>query len=138
MSVIPQRSPFVMVDQLMFCDTNRSCTTLTVREENVLFFDGELSEAGLAENIAQTAAAGVGYVALQSGEPVLAGYIGAIKNLEIFALPKAGDILETEVINEKKIFDVSVITGTVKCKGALLAKCEMKIFIENTTQSIQS
>jgi predicted hotdog family 3-hydroxylacyl-ACP dehydratase len=128
--LIPQRPPFVMVDQLVSCDEICSRTTLRVREDNVLVADGELSEAGLIENIAQTAAAGVGYVAQQSGEPILTGYIGAIKNLEVFALPGVDDIIETEVTIEKHIFDVTMISGNVKCKGVLLAKCEMKIFIK--------
>ncbi len=127
-----------MIDELVFCDGISSQTTVRVIEENVLVYNGELSEAGLVENIAQTAAAGVGYIAQQKGEPISTGYIGAIKNLEIFELPKIGDIIETEVKIEKQIFDVTIISGIVKCKGALLAKCEMKIFINNKTQPIQS
>jgi len=130
LSVIPQRPPFVMVDQLISCDGIRSCSTLRVREENPLVYNGELSEAGLIENIAQTAAAGLGYVSLQNGEPVLTGYIGAIKNLEVFGLPKTGDVIETTVAIETHVFDVTIISGNVKCKGELLATCEMKIFIK--------
>ncbi|MDB5146584.1 MAG: 3-hydroxyacyl-ACP dehydratase [Mucilaginibacter sp.] len=130
LSVIPQRPPFVMVDQLTQCDEISSHTTLLVKEGNVLVSDGELSEAGLIENIAQTAAAGVGYNTLLSGEPILTGYIGAIKNLEVFALPKVGDVIETEVTIEQQVFEVTIITGNVRCRGVLLAKCEMKIFIK--------
>jgi predicted hotdog family 3-hydroxylacyl-ACP dehydratase len=131
LSVIPQRPPFVMIDQLINCDAISSRTMLRVREENVLVDDGELSEAGLIENIAQTAAAGIGYITKKNGDAILTGYIGAIKNLEVFALPKAGDVIETEVIILNKIFDVTIISGSVTCKEVLLAKCEMKIFIEN-------
>ena len=119
-----------MVDQLVRCDETGSYTTLLVREENVLVFNGELSEAGLTENIAQTAAAGVGYIALRNGEPILTGYIGAIKNLEVFALPLVGDVIETAVVIENQVFDVTIISGSVRRDGILLAKCEMKIFIK--------
>ncbi|WP_448699594.1 3-hydroxyacyl-ACP dehydratase [Mucilaginibacter sp. AW1-3] len=128
--LIPQRPPFVMVDHLTHCDEVSSRTTLQVKAENVLVYNGHLTEAGLTENIAQTAAAGVGYVALQNNEPILTGYIGAVKDLEVYKLPSVGDILETEVIIEKQIFDVTIISGTVKCKDQLIAKCEMKIFIQ--------
>jgi predicted hotdog family 3-hydroxylacyl-ACP dehydratase len=130
LSIIPQRPPFVMVDELVACDGISSRTTLRVDEENILVFKGELSAAGLIENIAQTAAAGVGYMALSNGQPVLTGYIGAIKNLEIFALPKVGEMVETEVVIERQVFDVTMIAGSVSCRGVLLAKCEMKIFIK--------
>ncbi len=130
LSIIPQRPPFIMVDRLVSCDENGSQTTTKVRDENILVDNGEFSEAGLIENIAQTAAAGVGYIAKQNGEPVLTGYIGAIKNLEIYALPKVGDVIETGVVIEKMVFDVTMIAGSVICRGALLAKCEMKIFIQ--------
>jgi len=131
LSLIPQKPPFVMIDQLVGWDELSSKTTLLVTEENVLVNNGELSEAGLTENIAQTAAAGVGYVAQQSSKPIATGYIGAIKNLEVFALPKVGDMIETEVTIENQIFEVTIISGRVKCKGELIAQCEMKIFIKN-------
>ena len=129
-SYIPQRPPFVMVDRLISCDETCSTTTLQVTAENVLVYNGELSEAGLMENVAQTAAAGVGYVTLKNNEPVLIGYIAGVKNLEIFALPKVGDVIETTVIIKTQIFDVTIISGSIKCKDELLATCEMKIFIK--------
>lgn len=132
LSIIPQRPPFVMVDRLITCDEeNGTHTTFLVTENNVLVYNNELTEAGLVENIAQTAAAGAGYVSQLTGEPILTGYIAAIKNLEVFALPKTGDILKTKVIIVNKIFDVTIITGAVECNNALLAKCEMKIFVKN-------
>jgi predicted hotdog family 3-hydroxylacyl-ACP dehydratase len=128
--VIPQRPPFVMIDQLLSCSDLSSVSLFQVREDNLLVANGALTEAGLLENIAQTAAAGVGYVARENALPVSTGYIGAIKNLEVFVLPKIGAILETEVIVKNHIFDVTIISGSVTLNGALAAKCEMKIFIK--------
>jgi predicted hotdog family 3-hydroxylacyl-ACP dehydratase len=127
-SIIPQRPPFVMIDQLVSCDETCSNTTFQVKAENILVYDGELSEAGITENIAQTAAAGLGYITLQSNRPIVIGYIAAIKNLEIFAQPKVGDIIQTNVTIINQIFDVTIISGSVKCDEILVAKCEMKIF----------
>jgi predicted hotdog family 3-hydroxylacyl-ACP dehydratase len=119
-----------MIDRLVGCDETCSNTTLQVTAENVLVYNGELSEAGLMENIAQTAAAGVGYVTLKNNEPILVGYIAGVKNLEIFALPKVDDVIETTVIIKTQVFDVTIISGSIKCKDELLATCEMKIFIK--------
>jgi predicted hotdog family 3-hydroxylacyl-ACP dehydratase len=119
-----------MIDQLVECDEGRSQTTFLISQDNVLIDNNQLTEAGLVENIAQTAAAGVGYMARRVNKPVLIGYIGAIKNLEIFALPNVGDVIETEVTIEHQVFDITIISGTVNCNGVLMAKCEMKIFIK--------
>jgi predicted hotdog family 3-hydroxylacyl-ACP dehydratase len=129
LSVIPQRSPIVMVDTLLHCDGTTTKTGFRVRDSNIFHENDFLRESGLVENIAQTAAAGAGFTARQMGQPAPVGYIGAIQNLQIFALPKTGDLLETEVILAHKVFDVSFINGSIRCGDLLIAKCEMKIFI---------
>ena len=83
------------------------------------------------ENIAQTAALRAGYMASEREEAVLNGFIGSVKDFEIFALPKVGDELTTEVTIENQIFNVTILSGKVWCKEVLLASCEMKVFIGN-------
>jgi predicted hotdog family 3-hydroxylacyl-ACP dehydratase len=130
-SIIPQRQPFVMIDQLISCDEIYSNTTFLINADNVLVEDDELSEAGITENIAQTAAAGFGYIMQQNKKLIAVGYIAAIKDLEIFALPKVGETIETTVAITNQIFEVTIISGSVKCNGTLLASCEMKIYIKD-------
>lgn len=130
-SLIPQRAPFVMIDELSYSDGLHTRTRLQVRENNIFVENGVLTEPALLENIAQTAAARAGYEANKENAPVRVGYIGAVKNFEVFELPVVGDILETEIITGNQVFDVSVIKGSVRCNGRLLASCEMKIFIKN-------
>ena len=129
-AIIPQRHPFVMIDQLVSCDEVCSNATFLINADNVLVEDNELTEAGITENIAQTAAAGFGYITQQNKKPIAVGYIAVIKNLEIFALPKVGEIIETQVAIIDQIFEVTIISGSVKCNGKLLASCEMKIYIK--------
>jgi len=129
LSLIPQRPPFVMVDELVFSDENITRTSFRVSGDNVLVENGEFTEAGLMENIAQTAAAGTGYIANIENKPVALGYIGSVKNFEVFALPKVNDELLTEVKIEEQVFDMTIISGTVKHNDTILARCEMNIFI---------
>ena len=128
-SVIPQRAPFVMIDALLESSDTSTKTGFSVRRSNLFFEDEYLRESALVENIAQTAAAGVGYRAQQNGTDVPVGFIGAIQQLEIFQLPKENDWLETEVTVTNQVFDVSFIRGTIHCNNELLAQCDMKIFI---------
>jgi 3-hydroxymyristoyl/3-hydroxydecanoyl-(acyl carrier protein) dehydratase len=128
---IPQREPFVMVDKLLMNNDLLTRTSFFVAADNVFVEENELSEGGLLENIAQTAAAGTGYSALTDNKPVSIGYIGAVKNFEVLALPNVGDTLNTEIKIENQVFDVSVISGTVYVHEKLIASCEMKIFLKS-------
>jgi predicted hotdog family 3-hydroxylacyl-ACP dehydratase len=129
LSLIPQKPPFVMVDELLFSDDNITKTCFTVTPDNVLVINGEFSEAGLMENMAQTAAAGSGNMARIENRPVANGYIGQVKNFEIFSLPKVGDVLVTEVKIEVQVFDAGIVSGKIWCNEVEVAQCEMKIFI---------
>ena len=127
-SLIPQKHPFVMVAKLLCLDENSARSSFIVTDGNVFVKDGVFQEAGLLENIAQTAALRAGYMVQADNKPVAVGYIGAINSLEIFNLPRVGDELVTEIVIENKIFDVTVISGKVWHNENLLASCEMKLF----------
>ena len=130
LSLIPQKPPFVMIGQLLHSDEMITRSGFQVTAENIFTINGRFTEAGLLENIAQTAAARAGYIAQRDNKPVEIGYIGAVKNLEIFELPKTNDELITEIKIEDKVLNVSVISGKVWCNNKLIAQCEMKVFME--------
>ena len=130
-SLIPQKPPFVMIDKLLSFSETATTSTFTIKAGNIFVKDGVFKEPGLVENIAQTAAARAGYVSHTQNKPVQVGYIGAVNNLQIFSLPKAGDELITEITIENQIFDVTLISGKISCNETVLAQCKMKIFIIN-------
>jgi predicted hotdog family 3-hydroxylacyl-ACP dehydratase len=129
LSLIPQKPPFVMVDELLYADDNITKTSFTIKADNVFVINGEFSEAGLMENMAQTAAAGSGNMARIENRPVVNGYIGQVKNFEIYSLPKVGDTLFTEVKVEVQVFAAGIVSGKIWCNEVEVAQCEMKIFI---------
>jgi predicted hotdog family 3-hydroxylacyl-ACP dehydratase len=130
--LIPQRPPFVMIGQLLFSGENITRTAFRIPEENIFVSNGLFLEAGLLENMAQTAAAGAGKLAMQENKPVRTGYIVSVKNLEIIDLPKTGDEIITEVKTEGQVMNVTIISGSVRCNDILMARCGMKIFISDT------
>ena len=130
LACIPQRLPFVMIDTLLYADENIVHTGFTVTAENVLVTNGILSEAGLLENIAQTAAARAGYMALQKNKPVELGYIGSVKNFEIFHLPEINAELVTEVRIETQVAGIIKVSGVVTHDKIRIAQCEMNILIK--------
>lgn len=131
-STIPQREPFIMVSELIYSDDKLSRSRMLVGADNIFVANGKLREPGLLENIAQTAAARAGYESFVQNTPVQIGYIGAVKNFEVYSLPAVNDVLDTEVVIQNQIFDVTLVTGTIKQGDKLLAQCEMKIFIPSS------
>lgn len=126
---IPQRPPIVMISRLLEAGEKNIRTELDVAADNVFVENGTLMAPGLVENIAQTAAARVGFLAKRDNVPVPLGFIGAIQNLEILELPPAGATLQTEILITHELFNATVVQGTVQLNGRTLAKCDMKIFI---------
>ncbi|QEC65610.1 3-hydroxyacyl-ACP dehydratase [Mucilaginibacter ginsenosidivorans] len=129
--LIPQKPPFVMVGRLMSSDENLTRSSFVIPENNVFVKKGLFQEAGLMENIAQTAALRAGYIAQSENKPVAVGYIGAVSKFEVFDLPKTGDEIVTEISVQNQVFDIAVLSGKVWLGENLMAQCEMKVFSKN-------
>ena len=128
---IPQRPPMVMVDELLEASDVHAITTLEIKDENI-FLEGEkLSEAGLVENMAQTAAAQLGYQCALRNIPVPIGYIAALKDLRISQLPRKGAIITTSIRITNQISDITIVEGVVEQEAGVCCRCEMKIFVKN-------
>lgn len=129
---IPQRPPIVMISRLLEAGEKNIRTGFDIAADNVFVAEGLLQAPGLVENIAQTAAARIGYLAKKNNVPVPLGFIGAIQNLEVVELPAAGTSLETEIVIEHEVFNATVVHGSVKQAGRVMAQCDMKIFVSQS------
>ena len=96
-NLIPQKFPFVMVDKVLDFGENFITSGFTVEETNIFTENSIFQEAGLIEHMAQSVALYTGYQFLLKQEPAPTGYIGSIKSIEIFQLPKVNDNLITKV-----------------------------------------
>lgn len=124
---IPQRPPFVLVDNILSCDESIVITDFHIPEDHILVENGLLSEAGLMENVAQTCAARIGW--LNQTQPVRLGVIGSINNFEILQLPRAGKQLVTTVAVESSVFEAIIVNAEVTCDDQPAARCKMKVFV---------
>ena len=87
-----------------------------------------LSAAGLLENMAQTTAARMGYLALYGPEAtgvVRKGVIGAIREFSVYALPQCGQTLKTSIDLVEELGDMILVEANVKCGELLCASCTM-------------
>ena len=118
-----------MVDRLVEIVDKTTVTALLIRADNVFCENGEFREPGLIENMAQTAAAGVGAKPGNSEGHAPLGFIGGIRNLKIDAFPRVGQEIMTRVTVLHEVFDATIVQGEIFLEERLIAGCELKIFL---------
>jgi predicted hotdog family 3-hydroxylacyl-ACP dehydratase len=128
-SVIPQRPPFVMVDNLIEATPDLCKTNFSVTTDNIFIKKNCLQEPGLIENIAQTCAAGFGYVMSNKGEKPGLGFIGGINKVIVHELPEVNSLITTKVEVLYKMENIYSVKGENFCNGKKLLECELKIVL---------
>ena len=128
--LIPQRNPIVMVDTFFYADEGGAETGLHVQSGNIFCQGDVLSEPGLIEHVAQSAAAFAGYLPYTKGETPKLGFIGEVKKFKITRLPKIGEFLHTHLKVLGEAAGVTLIAAETISEYELLATCQMKIFIK--------
>ncbi len=130
LNYIPQRGPMVLISRIYKCDEISIVTGFDITDGHILNQNNKLTESGIIENMAQTAASMAGFVAVKNGTKPVLGFIGNIKNLVINFLPPSGNELYTEVITKTQVMNVSIIEANSYSNNELVATCEMKIFLQ--------
>jgi predicted hotdog family 3-hydroxylacyl-ACP dehydratase len=128
--LLPQQGKFVMIERLQYLDETAVVSSATVAHDNI-FVEGDVfTEPGIIENIAQTAAARMGYIGKYiDGQGVKIGVIGEIKNLVIERCPHVGETLTTSVEIVTEIFSTVMIQAKVSVNNDIIAHGSMKIAI---------
>ena len=119
-----------MLDKLYYSDEEGTGTGLTITKENIFTKNGQFTEPGIVEHMAQAIAIRVGYYYDSIGKPAPTGYIGAIKNLVIYRLPKVNEEIRTEIKILHEILGVTIVAVRATCNGQLVAETELKTVLE--------
>lgn len=130
--LIPQKTPFVMVDTLLDFSPSHVVSTFKILKNNLFLKNNTLLESGLIENMAQTVALHTGYDFFLKDEVAPTGYIGSIKKVDILKLPALNDIITTKVDILHEFNGVTMVA--VKVYNATeeeIASGEMKTVIAN-------
>nr|WP_288329513.1 pseudouridylate synthase [uncultured Prevotella sp.] len=136
--LLPQREPFVMVDKLVYFDEKTTTTSFLVREDNLFVENGRLNACALAENIAQTCAARLGYVnkyILKRGIQI--GFIGAVKDMKVIDTPVVGDVLTTTIHVLEQIMGLTLVTAVIRIGDRVVTTAEMKIALADEVAAEQ-
>ena len=127
---IPQRAPIIMVDEFFGVDGSVSVSGLTVSDGNIFCEGGELSDCGVIEHIAQSAALRVGYIYKNEEKDVPLGFIGSVNKLQLYSLPCVGESLRTEIRVEHEVMNISLISAVTRVDEMVVAECKMKIYLQ--------
>lgn len=125
-NLIPQKFPFVMVDKVLDFGENFITSGFTVEETNIFTENSIFQEAGLIEHMAQSVALYTGYQFFLKQEPAPTGYIGSIKSIEIFQLPKVNDNLITKVNVLQEFAAITLVDISVLLNEVEIARGQMK------------
>ncbi len=124
---IPQREPFIMVDNILDANAEKFQTDFTIFSDNIFLEGDKLSECALIENIAQSCAAGLFLINMEKASKPLDGFIGGISKLFVFDLPKVGDTINTDVYFLHQFANMYLMKGEVYLNKKKLLECELKL-----------
>ncbi|PZX48730.1 hypothetical protein [Algoriphagus chordae] len=127
--LIPQKPPFEMVDALLGYSETSVISSLTIKEDDVFVVEGRFTEEGLVENMAQSVALHTGYSCFLEGKEAPVGYIGSIKSIHVFQLPRSGETITSHVTILHEFMGVTMVEVLVKLGDTTLATSEMKTVI---------
>ena len=130
--LLPQQEPFVLIDRLCHYDEQSTAALFTVRPDHLMVENGRLMTCALAENMAQTCAARLGYYnkyILKEGIQI--GFIGDIKNMAILDAAHVGDTLLITVSVTMQLMDVTLVHATIVCGQRTIATADLKIALLN-------
>lgn len=124
--LIPQKAPFVMVDELIEYSADNLIANFTVEKDNIFTQNEVFVESGIIENMAQSVALHTGYQFFLLNKPAPIGYIGAIKKIEINRLPKLKEVLNTSVVILHEFMGITLVDIEVNIGAEQIAKGQMK------------
>lgn len=133
LELLPQAPPFIFVHRILdFNIEDLSCITeFTVLDHTIFVKDGNFSESGILENIAQTCAVHIGfYNKYILKKKIQVGFIGAVKNLRIFDNIQINDTLTTKITILTEFGSMKIAEAKVFRDTQLLAEGELKIALQ--------
>lgn len=130
--LLPQREPFVMVGRMVYFDMGRCATRTRIAPGKLFVEKGRFTASGIIENIAQTCAARIGYInkyILKKG--IQLGFIGAIRNMNLYRSPEAGEEIETEIVTIEEVLGMTLVSAKVTAGEETIAEAEIKIALSD-------
>lgn len=129
---LPHREPMLMADYILELTKEKVVTSFEIKEDNIFVHKGELAEAGLIENLAQTCSSILGQSFFENPEAdtKVIGFITNIKKIEVFALPKTGNKIISKASLISQYENICHIFCETFNDDELLIRAEINLFIQ--------
>lgn len=129
--LIPHREPMILVDGLISFEDQKAKATLTILEDNIFIENNRLSETGLLEHMAQTAALYTGYKFQSQNKKIKEGMIAVIKMATILNVPQVKDTIISEVYITYETEMLTMVTITTTLHGKTIATATMHTVLKD-------
>lgn len=126
-SYIPQRAPFIMMDNLVKATPEKFETDFQILPDNIFLDNGILREFALIENIAQSSSAGLAITRKNSPGKKADGFIGGISKLKLYDLPRVNETVYTIINLVAQFENMFLLKGENFVNGRKLLECELKL-----------
>ncbi len=128
--LIPQRDPFMMVDEFERQDETSATSALTIARGNYFLLpDGMISPTGLIEHIAQSCSAlAASNKAEDSNAPI--GMIVEVKNFCCHRRPLLNERIQTKVTFGFSFGNMTLAHGVSLVGEETVAEVDLKIFMQ--------
>lgn len=137
---LPHRAPMLMVDLILELSDQKVKTVFEIKEDNLFVANNYFEEIGLIENAAQTCSAIVGQTFFLGDKSEIKedvgiiGFISGIKKINIYKLPKVGEVIRTEAVLNSRFDSDNYCICTMKCETfveeEILFETEINLFIQ--------
>lgn len=129
---LPQRPPFIMVDELLAVDHRYIRTRLTIRSDNLFLEEDTFPAHALIEHLAQSAAAGITFqhlakVPATSSPSKLEGFLVGLSRLEVFDLPRVTNTIETRLELLHRFGNLVQLQGSIFLNQTQLLRGTLKV-----------
>jgi predicted hotdog family 3-hydroxylacyl-ACP dehydratase len=124
---IPQRPPFIMIDNLIEAADDLFKTDFRILPDNIFIENGMLREFAMIENVAQSCAAGLAVTKKYADKGKPEGYLGAVSKLKLYELPGTNDRIFTVVKVMAQLKNMFLLKGENYLNDKKLMECELKL-----------
>lgn len=129
--LIPQKEPFILVDELVSWNEAETRTRYTVPENGIMVSDGRLRAAGLVEVMAQTSAVRIGFIHKYILRlPVSMGYIGAVRRLTVNREARVGETIDATLRVVAEAGALTRIGVLLSARNEVLAWGELTVVLQ--------
>jgi predicted hotdog family 3-hydroxylacyl-ACP dehydratase len=129
--LIPHRPPMCWIKTFDGGTATTARATACFGAEDYAVADGKVLEPALVECVAQTVAAALGR-RMQAGGgqpgPAAHGMLVATSNFKIVVRPSAGEILQIEVRETRRLGPMLLVSGTISSNGEIIATGELSLY----------